>query len=149
MKVSFNSALAQKEAAKKEEENSQVLILPPDAKVRAAGGPTLRGRPGGAGRSAPLCCAALGGAARGRERGGDAAGLCTPLARGDGPRAGRGKAARRCAPPLHRLTLLKWLTGSELLGSASPGSGDLCGGSVLLFARSGVFVGVLFWRFLC
>ncbi|NXB43523.1 ITM2B protein, partial [Leucopsar rothschildi] len=32
VKVSFNSALAQKEAAKKEEENSQVLILPPDAK---------------------------------------------------------------------------------------------------------------------
>lgn len=94
VKVSFNSALAQKEAAKKEEENSQVLILPPDAKVRAAGGPTLQGRPGGAGR-----CAALGGAARGRERGGDAAGLCTPLARGDGPRAGRrklrGRAPRR------------------------------------------------------
>ncbi|NXO36205.1 ITM2B protein, partial [Locustella ochotensis] len=32
VKVSFNSALAQKEVAKKEEENSQVLILPPDAK---------------------------------------------------------------------------------------------------------------------
>lgn len=37
VKVSFNSALAQKEAAKKEEENSQVLILPPDAKVSAVG----------------------------------------------------------------------------------------------------------------
>nr|O42204.1 RecName: Full=Integral membrane protein 2B; AltName: Full=Transmembrane protein E3-16 [Gallus gallus]AAB70816.1 putative transmembrane protein E3-16 [Gallus gallus] len=32
VKVSFNSALAHKEAANKEEENSQVLILPPDAK---------------------------------------------------------------------------------------------------------------------
>lgn len=57
VKVSFNSALAQKEAAKKEEENSQVLILPPDAKVRAAGdratgaGPAARRR---ALRSAPL-----------------------------------------------------------------------------------------------
>lgn len=43
VKVSFNSALAQKEAAKKEEENSQVLILPPDAKVRAAGTERLGG----------------------------------------------------------------------------------------------------------
>lgn len=116
VKVSFNSALAQKEAAKKEEENSQVLILPPDAKVRAAGAPTLRGWRGGAGRSALLRSAALGGAAPGGERGGDAAELCAPLARGDGPRAGRGKAAQRCAPPPHRLTLLKWLTESELLG---------------------------------
>lgn len=41
VKVSFNSALAQKEAAKKDEENSQVLILGPDAKVsRGAGGET-------------------------------------------------------------------------------------------------------------
>lgn len=94
VKVSFNSALAQKEAAKKEEENSQVLILPPDAKVRAAGGPTLRGP---AAPGAPLCSAPRG--ARGGERGGDAAELCTPLARGDGPgRAGgrlRSGAPRR------------------------------------------------------
>lgn len=56
VKVSFNSALAQKEAAKKEEENSQVLILPPDAKVRAEGGPTFRSRPR---RRRALCSAPL------------------------------------------------------------------------------------------
>lgn len=69
VKVSFNSALAQKEAAKKEEENSQVLIVPPDAKVRAAGH-----RAAGAGpaaqqplRSAPLRLARRLGAAQGRD----------------------------------------------------------------------------------
>jgi len=64
VKVSFNSALAQKEAAKKEEENSQVLILPPDAKVRAAG-TERRGRPTAPGqRSArlPACCSGRGAA---------------------------------------------------------------------------------------
>lgn len=145
VKVSFNSALAQKEAAKKEEENSQVLILPPDAKVRAAGGPTLRGRPGGAGRCAALRCARRGCPGKGARRGRCRA-LYAPCPR-RWPAGGLEEAARPCAPPPHRLTLLKWLTGSELLGSASPGSGDLCCGSIFLFARSGVFVGVLFWRF--
>lgn len=144
VKVSFNSALAQKEAAKKEEENSQVLILPPDAKVRAAGGPTLRGRPGGAGRSAALRCARRGCPGKGARRGRCRA-FYAPCPR-RWPAGGPEEAARPCAPPPHRLTLLKWLTGSELLGSASPGSGDLCCGSIFLFARSGVFVGVLFWR---
>lgn len=78
VKVSFNSALAQKEAAKKEEENSQVLILPPDAKVRAAGAPTLGDRPGGAGRSALLRCAALGGAAREGSAAGPMPGFVRP-----------------------------------------------------------------------
>lgn len=45
VKVSFNSALAQKEAAKKEEENSQVLILPPDAKVGDRGAERLEAGP--------------------------------------------------------------------------------------------------------
>lgn len=104
VKVSFNSALAQKEAAKKEEENSQVLILPPDAKVRAAGAPTLRGWRGGAGRSAlllsaPLRCARRGRPGRGARRGRCRA-LCAPCPRrwpAGGP--GEGCAAVRSAAP--------------------------------------------------
>ena len=60
VKVSFNSALAQKEAAKKEEENSQVLILPPDAKVRAAEDRAAGAGPA-AGRRRALPSAPLGG----------------------------------------------------------------------------------------
>jgi len=60
VKVSFNSALAQKEAAKKEEENGQVLILPPDAKV-GIGAPSRWGWPGSAAAGARLGAAEAGG----------------------------------------------------------------------------------------
>lgn len=93
VKVSFNSALAQKEAAKKEEENSQVLILPPDAKVRAAGAPTLRGWRGGAGRSALLLSAPLRSAGPPRE--GRAAGTLPSFVRPLPAAMARGRAGGR------------------------------------------------------
>uniref|UniRef100_A0A8C8AP58 Uncharacterized protein n=1 Tax=Otus sunia TaxID=257818 RepID=A0A8C8AP58_9STRI len=86
VKVSFNSALAQKEAAKKEEENSQVLILPPDAKVRAAGDRAWR-RPG---------CSAAAAAARSAPLGGEV----LPRA---GKRAGDGFLLYTLIPPRFRL----------------------------------------------
>lgn len=95
VKVSFNSALAQKEAAKKEEENSQVLILPPDAKV-SAGGPEALGPARLRALRCAQCCRGQGSAL--------AAGLffvcalrSSSISRGQA--GGESSAAVRCAPP--------------------------------------------------
>lgn len=115
VKVSFNSALAQKEAAKKEEENSQVLILPPDAKVgigvgtEPQGPARLRGGGGSAGLGwAVRCCPVAG----------DPLGTIlfftcsfifpTPVSPGGKPRAGRQGRLRSGVPRRPSpLTLLK------------------------------------------
>lgn len=141
VKVSFNSALAQKEAAKKEEENSQVLILPPDAKVRAAS-TERRGRPTAPGqRSArlPACCSGRG-AAGARPHAGavslfvfSVVGFLfffkAPLSHN--ALTGRqgelhGGAPLRAPPPL---TLLKWLTAERALKLRSSALWDGSGGA--------------------
>lgn len=136
VKVSFNSALAQKEAAKKEEENSQVLILPPDAKVRAAG---AADSPGAAQCPAPrvlLGARCRRGTAARRSR----LTVCfsvvgflfffkVPLSHN--ALTGRqgelhGGAPLRAPPPL---TLLKWLTAERALKLRSSALWDGSGGA--------------------